>query len=285
MSVEPAASTRRPGDYDVQALTYDQTRGASPTVLRAIEGSVGSRGDGRLLLDVGGGTGNYAVALRDRGFQVIVAEVNLAMVIRAAAKLGPSRCVAADAAALPVKDAAADVVAMINTAHLFADRPRAFAEARRVLRDGPLVLTAFTRENRTPLFVFDYFGMGHDLEARPESSQVEAWLRAAGFGRVELSTYVYTDTDDGSLNALHTDARKLADPQVLRNTSLWHRTPPEARRAAVEALGRDLASGELEGRVRESVALAATTGHGTLFAAWPGVGPGHRGTLGNPDRA
>jgi ubiquinone/menaquinone biosynthesis C-methylase UbiE len=260
-------SVPRPGNYDLQAETFDRTRGASPTVLAAIDRVLG-HGGARRLLDVGGGTGNYAQALAERDFDVLVLDANLAMLGRAVPKLGRGRCVQAAAEALPFADGCADVVAMVNAAHLFQDRARAFAEALRVLRGGPLLVTAFTQENAAPLFVFGYFGMEADLEARPDNGTVERWLHEAGFGTVERSTYVYADTVDGSLNALHTDAAKLADPEVLRNTSLWHRTSAEARERAVQALRRDLDSGELERRVAESVALAEETGHGTLFAAW-----------------
>jgi ubiquinone/menaquinone biosynthesis C-methylase UbiE len=52
-----------PPDYSRQAERYDETRSASPSVLRplrqALEGA-----SGRRLADIGGGTGNYALALK-----------------------------------------------------------------------------------------------------------------------------------------------------------------------------------------------------------------------------
>ena len=50
-------------NYSNQARTYDVTRGAAPSVLAplraALSGSPGSR-----LADIGGGTGNYALAFK-----------------------------------------------------------------------------------------------------------------------------------------------------------------------------------------------------------------------------
>ncbi len=59
--------------YSRQAPRYDATRGVSGvvlgTVLAAIDGAPGAE-----LLDVGGGTGNYAAALRERDWRLALAE-------------------------------------------------------------------------------------------------------------------------------------------------------------------------------------------------------------------
>ena len=80
---------------------------------------------------------------------------------------------------------------------------------------------------------------------------------------------MYEDPEDGTLHALLVDARALADPARLRNTSFFQRLSPEVQRAGLEALRRDLASGLLEKRVREGRRIAERYGHGTVFAAWP----------------
>ena len=90
----------RPGNYAEQARTYDETRRASPTVLAAVREGLGPA-DGRRLLDLAGGTGNYAAPLQDDGFHVVVADAAPAMLGRAAAKLPPGSTVAADGAAIP----------------------------------------------------------------------------------------------------------------------------------------------------------------------------------------
>ena len=58
----------RPGNYAEEARTYDFTRGASPTVVRAVSRFLGPAG-GRKLLDIAGGTGNYAQVLQARGLR------------------------------------------------------------------------------------------------------------------------------------------------------------------------------------------------------------------------
>ena len=51
-------------DYGTQARTYDQTRSASPSVLRPLREAIGPHPPPPRtpLLDVGGGTRNYAAA-------------------------------------------------------------------------------------------------------------------------------------------------------------------------------------------------------------------------------
>lgn len=256
----------RPGNYAVQALTYDQTRGASPTIVRTLAKYLGPA-DGRSLLDIAGGTGNYARVFQSRGFHVLVADRSLAMLAHAARKLGSGRVIAADAHNLPISDAAIDAAMIVNATPQFHDLLAALTDARRVMKAGPLVICAFTRESLRPLFVYEYFGAS--APDRPTIDEVDGTLTAAGFGRIEHQRYVYTDTVDGTIPALHTNALYLAGPAYLRNTTLWDRLDEEARRRGLEALARDLRTGVLEKRVKESYALAAEHGHGTVLAAWP----------------
>jgi ubiquinone/menaquinone biosynthesis C-methylase UbiE len=263
-----SAPSARPGNYAEQARTFDLTRGASPTIVRSLVKHLG-RPNGRSMLDVAGGTGNYAMALAARGFHVSIVDASPEMLAHAARKMGSGRCVAGDAERLPIRDAACDAAMMVNCIHLLADPQAALGEARRVIRAGPLLLTAFTRENLAALFVYEYFGLAAPPTRRPPIAQFEAWLHEAGFGRIEHEIYIYTDTVDGSLNALHTNAMHLAGPAYLRNTSFWFALDEESRRRGLEALARDLRSGTLEQRVQESFREAVEHGHGALFAAWP----------------
>ncbi|TMK86901.1 MAG: class I SAM-dependent methyltransferase [Actinobacteria bacterium] len=268
MSSRPnAASQPRSRDYAAQARTYDYTRGASPTVVRALAKHLGPA-EGRLLLDVGGGTGNYAQVFQARGFRVLVVDPEFEMIVHAARKVGPGRSAVADARSLPLPDASVDRAILVNVLHVIEDRPAAARELRRVLRGGPVVIADPTSDN-APLFVHEYFGVAPPGNPRLSSDDIERILRDAGFRRVVHEPFVYTDGVDGSLPALHTDRFHLAGSAYLRNTSFWHHLDEETRRKGLEALAHDLRSGALERRVRENFELAVERGHGTVFAAWP----------------
>ena len=102
------------------------------------------------VLDVGGGTGVYALPLAERGYRVHLIDPVSLHVERARALSGESSAPLesaelGDARSLPVADAAFDVVLMFGPLyHLIErrDRIQALAEARRVLMPGGRLLAA-----------------------------------------------------------------------------------------------------------------------------------------------
>jgi ubiquinone/menaquinone biosynthesis C-methylase UbiE len=72
-------------DYSRQAVRYDETRSASPSVLRPLREALAGA-PGRRLADIGGGTGNYAAALRREGWEPVVVDRSPDMLGRAAPK-------------------------------------------------------------------------------------------------------------------------------------------------------------------------------------------------------
>src|SRR5437763_14803963 len=111
---------REEARYDLQAATYDASRSASPTVAWLLLKFLGE-GRGRTVLDVAGGTGNYAEVLRDRGFGVFVLDREPAMLARSVPKVGAGRQVVADVHALPVRVGAADAAICVRAMHQFPD--------------------------------------------------------------------------------------------------------------------------------------------------------------------
>jgi demethylmenaquinone methyltransferase/2-methoxy-6-polyprenyl-1,4-benzoquinol methylase len=259
----------RESRYPEQAGTYDATRSASPEVLGPLLRFLGA-GKERTLVDIAGGTGNYAWAVRAHGFRPIAVDREWSMLVRSIGKIGSGRQVLGDAHRLPIGDQAADAAMIVSALHQFTDQRTVLSEAWRVIRDGPLVMQVFTKESLASAFVFDYFP---GSEPRPglhlTEEEVDSVLHDVGFTRVERERFVYRDLTDGTLHALHVDAEALADPARLRNTSFFQRLPPDRQRAGVAALRRDLGNGRLEDRVREGLRLAEQHGHGCVFAAWP----------------
>jgi SAM-dependent methyltransferase len=262
------AEQTRPGRYETQAETYDRTRGASPTIVGLLLKHL-APGEGRSLLDVAGGTGNYAEVMRSQGFSMTVLDASREMLVRSVPKIGLGHQVVGDASTLPFVDAAFDAGMCVIAVHLFADRTAAFREARRVVREGPFIVVAYTRENLSALFVEEYFGGAWPGGAEFSAGEMAGEIRDGGFTTVEVETFVYRDAVGGSLVAMHTDAALLADPDRLRNTSFFYRLDGDVRRAGMEQLAADLRSGRLADRVRTSLQRAAETGHGTVFVARP----------------
>lgn len=143
------------------------------------------------ILDVGAGTGTASVALakRYRGARVIALDIAHAMLQQARRRapwFGKMRCVCGDMEQLPIADASVDMV-FSNLALQWSNDPDAvFAEFRRVLRPGGVLL-------------FSTFGPDTLNELRASWSAVD--------GHTHVSAFVdMHDLGDALLRA------RLADP-------------------------------------------------------------------------
>jgi SAM-dependent methyltransferase len=228
-------------DYSRQARTYDETRAASPSVLGPLRVALAGA-PGRRLVDVGGGTGNYSLALREDGWRPLVVDRQPEMLARAAAK--GLETLAGDAQKLPLPDETADAVMLVSMLHHVEDQPAALAEAHRILRPGGrLALMAFTREDVASLWLSDYFPSTRAwmVESHPTLGELLASL--PGARRIDV---VYRDLEDGSLGALAAYPEKLVDPRWHRQTSYFERLErqhPDELRAGLARLERDIAAG------------------------------------------
>jgi ubiquinone/menaquinone biosynthesis C-methylase UbiE len=258
-------------DYDAWARQYDSTRGASPSVLWALLEALGLP-EGRSLLDIGGGTGNFANALADEGFRVALCDYSPEMARRASAKLGGSPVFVADAPHLPVRKSSFDCAISVNVLGHVEDWRSMLAEARRVIRSGPYVMKASTRETLTANWVMEYLpGIRDHAPAhhyQPESVIIDA-LRDAGFSRVQLSRVHYTELVDGSIQALKHFPEVFLDDERIMNTATLKRLPAPELDAGLVAIRRDYESGRLQEVIGRYVPLVREYGDGSVFAAWP----------------
>lgn len=181
-------------DYSGQAQRYDETRSASPSVLRplreALKDAPGSR-----LADLGGGTGNYALALSREGWVPVVVDRSVEMLVQAADK--GLETVEADAERLPFENESFDAVTMISMLHHVEDHGAALTEARRILRrGGRLALMGFTDKDAASLWVLDYFPSSRQWMkvTHPPLAEVLEELPGA-----RLLDFEFEDMEDASL--------------------------------------------------------------------------------------
>lgn len=152
-----------------------------------IQQSLARRPRPQFVLDIGGGSGRFAVPLHEAGHQVLVLDVDatpLRILARSAPGIGRA-LVSGRIDELPIADDSVDCVLCIEVPVL--DDPTSFlAACRRMLRTGGLVI--FTAHNRR-----SYKGLlkhlaSHRNERRyygetylHTTSQIRAQLRASGF--------------------------------------------------------------------------------------------------------
>jgi SAM-dependent methyltransferase len=241
-------------DYSRQAECYDDNRSASPSVLRplrvALEGAPGRR-----LADIGGGTGNYALALKREGWKPVVVDRSPEMLARAAAK--GLEVVEADAQQLPFDDESFDAAAMML--HHVEDRSAALAEARRILRTGGrLVLKGFTGEDAGSLWIVDYFPSSRPwMEAtHPPRAAILEELPGA-----RLLDFEFEDMEDASLAALSADPERVLEAGESGATSYFERMQrdhPGELRAGLARLREDIAARRAPRRAGTATVLSWT---------------------------
>ena len=241
-------------DYSNQARTYDDTRAASPSVLRPLREALAGA-PGRRLVDIGGGTGNYSRALRDEGWEPLVVDRQPEMLARAAAK--GLETLQADAQRLPLPDACADAAMLVSMLHHVEDPPAAIAEAKRILRPrGRLALMVFTREDVEDMWLSDYFPSTRAWIVESHLPLAEHLAMLPGARPTEI---VYRDLEDGSLGALAAHPEKLADPRWHRQTSYFERLRrdhPGELEVGLARLRRDLEAGRAPARPGRATVLA-----------------------------
>ena len=136
---------------------------------------------GKRVLDVGCGTGRLAAALHDRGSRVWGVDPSPEMV-QAAKNRGVNAKVAR-AEQLPFKEGWFERAALWLTVHLL-DRPRAFAELRRVLAvDARVVIATFDPSHFDRFWLNEIFPSLEriDRERFPTEADLTQELVASGF--------------------------------------------------------------------------------------------------------
>jgi ubiquinone/menaquinone biosynthesis C-methylase UbiE len=144
---------------------------------------------GRRVLEVGCGTGLFAAALSERATAKVWA-VDASPEMLAVARAQAPRVAFRQASAeqLPFKPAAFERAVARLVVHVL-DRPRAFAELRRVLRpDGRLVVASFDPDHVRGYWLNRFFPsiLTIDLARFPALETLDRELRDAGFAAVRL---------------------------------------------------------------------------------------------------
>ncbi len=241
-------------DYSQQARTYDRTRAASPSVLAPL-GAALAGAPGRRLADIGGGTGNYALALQEEGWDPVVIDRSSDMLAHASSK--GLETITADAKCLPLPDESLDAAMLVSMLHHVDDRACVLAEARRVLRsDGRLALMVYTREDIEDLWLLDFF------------PSTRAWMQASHPALAELLELlpgarcypvVFTDLKDASLAALASHPEKILDGRWRKQTSYFERLQREHSQelsVGLRRLAHEVAAGRAPTRPGRASVLA-----------------------------
>jgi SAM-dependent methyltransferase len=177
-------------DYGEVAAAYARHRRVHPEVLRSLLAALGPASK---VLEVGCGTGNYLLGIRERaGCHCCGTDPSAEMLAQAEAGSGQVVLSRGSAEALDFPAAPFDLVFSVDVIHHVRDRPRFFREAARVLRPGGKVCTVTDSEwiirNRQPLATYFPETVAEDLARYPTPDQLRAAMGDAGFVRFEERT-------------------------------------------------------------------------------------------------
>jgi SAM-dependent methyltransferase len=181
-------------DFGPLARRYDELRPADELWWELVDLLV-RLGDlrGRRVLDVGCGTGRLAAALAERfACKVWGVDVSAEMLAVARERLPPGIALKrAPAESLPFREGWFERATMTLVAH-HLDRPRAFAELRRVLdAAGRVALGTFDPDSFEGYYLNRYFPSFLEIDqARfPTASALEADFAHAGFADVSVTAH------------------------------------------------------------------------------------------------
>lgn len=179
-------------DYDRLAADYARHRTTHPGVLERLvqrgEVNTASR-----ILDVGCGTGNYAVALADlTGCEAWGLEPSEGMRNTAQARLPEGRVFAGRAERLDIQGEPFDLVFSVDVIHHVGDRATYHREAFRVLKPGGRFCTVTDSEeiirHRAPLATHFPETVEVELKRYPTIADLRRMMVEAGFTGIEEET-------------------------------------------------------------------------------------------------
>jgi ubiquinone/menaquinone biosynthesis C-methylase UbiE len=207
-------------DFGPLAPRYDELRPADELWWEAVELLV-RLGDlrARRVLDVGCGTGRLAEALA-RQYHARVWGVDVSPEMLAVARGRVPRGVALKEAAaeqLPFRSGWFERATMTLVAH-HLDRPRAFAEVRRVLADdGRLALLTFDPASFSDYYLNEYFPsiLAIDSERFPSGDELRRQLLDAGFATVTLTPHERRKTITRAVALARVRGRHISTFQLI----------------------------------------------------------------------
>ncbi|OUL19575.1 SAM-dependent methyltransferase [Nostoc sp. RF31YmG] len=141
--------------YDSIGKQYTKTRVPDPRIVKTIINLL-DLPKGRIIADIGAGTGGYSKALANQGFSVYAVEPS--SIMRTQASEHPKvKWFTGYAEALPLPDQSVDAVISILTIHHFSDLAKSFQEMHRIIRNGPVILLSFDIRFAQKIWLYDYF--------------------------------------------------------------------------------------------------------------------------------
>lgn len=226
--------------FDPLAASYDRLRPAGEAWTELSERTLASMAGCHRLLDVGCGTGRFAVLAKERlGGRVWGVDPSAEM-LRAAKGRPGARGIGwkqGSAEELPFQSGWFDAAHMHLVVHTLAGRPAALGEVARVLSaGGRLAIATFAREHFERFFLNPYFPSIERIDTArfPDPGVLAGEVAEAGFGGVDVERLA---------QPVHAEAADVLERVRGRYISTLHLLDPGEYATGLAALERDVAAG------------------------------------------
>ena len=199
----------------------------------------------RTVADIGAGTGNYSVALAEKGWSVLAIEPSAVM----RSQCQPNAAITwieATAESLSLPHQSVDAVVCVLALHHFRSMSTAFAEMARVVKHGPIVLFTFDPRAGQAFWLADYFPSIFEAgyQIFPPIEDVKSMLAGAtGRTVADLAFPLPPDLNDAFLAACWRRPEMYLQPEVRAGMSGFMLAPPDEVAHGLEHLRQDLHDG------------------------------------------
>jgi ubiquinone/menaquinone biosynthesis C-methylase UbiE len=230
--------------FDSIGVSYAKTRSADLRIVKRLSDLLGPANHGTLA-DIGAGTGNYSLALAERGWSVKAIEPSAVM--RSQSKEHPAiTWIDASAESLSLPSKSVDAVVCVLALHHLDSLTAAFSEMSRVVKNGPIVLFTFDPRASHPFWLADYFpGMFQSAYQTFQPLEDVKSMLAQATGRIvtDIAFALPPDLHDAFLAACWRRPELYLQPEVRAGMSPFVLADKEEVASGLERLGQDLTDG------------------------------------------
>jgi ubiquinone/menaquinone biosynthesis C-methylase UbiE len=210
--------------YDEIGQAYDTTRKADQEIVNRLYHLL-QLDKGAKVLDIGCGTGNYTVALNQKGLSMTGMDISSTMIDGARMKGSDIKWVKGDSNRIPFEDFTFNGAISSLVIHHYKDLEGPFGEAYRVISDGGrYVIFTSSPEQMRDYWLVEYFpkAMESSWLQMPSVEKVTETLRNVGFSIVGAETFmVQPNLKDFFLYSGKYNPQIYLDPIVRKGISTF----------------------------------------------------------------
>ncbi|MBN2546999.1 MAG: class I SAM-dependent methyltransferase [Spirochaetes bacterium] len=207
--------------YDQIGYNYDITRCADPFIVRCLKNHLNFK-SGHKYIDIACGSGNYTIALQEKGANMTGIDESGLMIVTAQRKNKKINWIVGSAEKLPFKNNEFNGAICTLALHHFKSRDSIFGEVYRVIDKGRFVIFTAAPEQMKSYWLNEYFPgiMSASIKQMPSLKSIEKDLKKAGFNFINTESYfVKDDLKDLFLYSGKNHPEKYLNPEVRMGIS------------------------------------------------------------------